>query len=151
MVCRQDWKSNPTHKLITSPRQPLLPVGILIWLIWLLWDCFSGVTHTLGAGQFAEFIVPVKGMKYTVWILCELRTYKWNEAITIKPEKCFRGFNRIQTHGLYVSAAVLYQLSYEDQYVGSRPICWIHHTHGRNDMNIMWTKWLHDSKTPPSG
>ena len=30
-------------------------------------------THTLGAGQFIEFIVPVKGMK---------------QAIAIKPEKC---------------------------------------------------------------
>ena len=33
----------------------------------------------------------------------------------------------IRTHGLCVSAAVLYQLSYEDPYiVGSRLICWVH-------------------------
>ena len=33
----------------------------------------------------------------------------------------------IRTHGLCVSAAVLYQLSYQDPYiVGSRPICWVH-------------------------
>ena len=29
----------------------------------------------------------------------------------------------IRTHDLCVSAAVLYQLIYEDQYIGSRPIC----------------------------
>ena len=35
-----------------------------------------------------------------------------------KPEKKNSGLHR--THGLCVSAAVLYQLSYEDQYIGSR-------------------------------
>ena len=40
------------------------------------------------------------------------------EAIAIKPEKCFRGFNGIGTQGLCVSAAVLHQLSYEDSYAG---------------------------------
>ena len=30
------------------------------------------------------------------------------KAIAIKPEKCFRGFNRNRTHGLCVSAAVLH-------------------------------------------
>ena len=35
----------------------------------------------------------------------------------IKPEECFRGFNRIRTRGLCVSAAVLHQLVYEDPYV----------------------------------
>ena len=51
----------------------------------------------------------------------------------IKPHKCFRGFNRIRTHGLCVSAVVLHQLSYEDPYVGSRPIYWIHRTRERNE------------------
>ena len=32
----------------------------------------------------------------------------------------------IRTHGLCVSAAVLYRLSYEDPCTGSRPICWVH-------------------------
>ena len=32
----------------------------------------------------------------------------------------------IPTHGLYVSAAVLYQLSYEGPYIESRPICRAH-------------------------
>ena len=50
-----------------------------------------------------------------------------------KPEKCYRGFNGIQIHGFCISAAVLYQLSYEDPYVGSKPICWIHHTRERNE------------------
>ena len=39
----------------------------------------------------------------------------------------------IRTNGLCVSAAVLYQLSYEDPYVGSRPIYWIHRTRERNE------------------
>ena len=38
----------------------------------------------------------------------------------------FWDFNRVLGHGLYVSAAVLYQLSFEDPYIGSRPICWVH-------------------------
>ena len=46
--------------------------------------------------------------------------------------KMFLGFNGIWTHGLCVSAAVLYQLSYEDPYVGSRPIYWIGRTRERN-------------------
>ena len=33
--------------------------------------------------------------------------------------------NGIETNGFYVSAAVLYQLSYEHPYIGSRPICLI--------------------------
>ena len=69
-----------------------------------------------------------------------------------KPEKCFRGFNRIRTHGLCVSAAVLHQLSYEDSYVGSRPILigFIVPVRGSmKHMNIMWTadiwmKWRCD-------
>ena len=46
------------------------------------------------------------------------------------PDKICRasqGFQPI-TRGLYVSATVLYQLSYEDPYTGSRPICWVHLT-----------------------
>ena len=48
--------------------------------------------------------------------------------------KNFRDFNRIWTLSLCVSAAVLYQLSYEDPHIGSRPICWLyfrslHHLH----------------------
>ena len=39
--------------------------------------------------------------------------------------KKFLDFNGIRTHGLCGSAAVLYQLSYENQYLGSRPICWV--------------------------
>ena len=58
---------------------------------------------------------------------------KMKQWSSINPEKCFRGFNRIPTHGLCVSAAVLHQLSNEDPYVGSRPICWIHRTRERNE------------------
>ena len=33
--------------------------------------------HTLAAGQFIEFIVYVKGLKYNT--MCKLQTYQWNE------------------------------------------------------------------------
>ena len=64
-----------------------------------------------------------------------------------KPEKCFRGFNGIRTHGLCVSAAVLHQLSYEDPYVGSRPICGIHRTRERNEtyVNCLHTNEIYGS------
>ena len=51
-----------------------------------------------------------------------------------KPQKCFQGFTGIRTHGLCVKcAAVLHQLSYEDTYIGSGPIYWIHRTRERNE------------------
>ena len=80
-------------------------------------------THILGAGQFIEFILTRD--RNIEWRWCELRKYKWNEDLTIavitailsnckfKPEKkIFRASTGIRTHGLCVSAAVLYQLSY---------------------------------------
>ena len=48
-------------------------------------------------------------------------------------------FKGIQTHGLCVRAAVLYQLSYEDPYIGSRPICWVH-LNPWLEWNIEW-RW----------
>ena len=45
------------------------------------------------------------------------------EAVANLPEKKFRDFNRIGIHGVCTSALVFYQLGYEDQYIGSRPIC----------------------------
>ena len=47
--------------------------------------------------------------------------------------RSLRSFNGIQTHGLCISAEVLHQLSYEDPYVGSRPIYGIHRTRERNE------------------
>ena len=44
------------------------------------------------------------------------------KAIANKPEKKLRDFKGIRTHGLSVSVAVLYHLSYGDPYIGSRPI-----------------------------
>ena len=38
----------------------------------------------------------------------------------INPKKKIRDFNGIRTHGLWVK-----QLSYEDPYIGSTPICWV--------------------------
>ena len=81
-----------------------------------------------------------------------LLDYVWNEgviiavviaikAIATKPEKCFRGFNGIRTHGLCVSAAV-HQLSYEDPYVGSGPICWIHRNRERNETYNIILIWI---------
>ena len=81
---------------------------------------------------------------------CELREYKWNEYVTIAVnrnlsnckiarKKVFRGFNGIQTRGLCISAAVLYQLSYEDPYTRSRPIYWVHQpVKGMKQNKIMW-------------
>ena len=39
--------------------------------------------------------------------------------IANKPEKKIWDSSRIQTHGVYVSMAVLYQLSYKDPYIAS--------------------------------
>ena len=71
-----------------------------------------------------------------------------------KPEKCFRGFNGIRTHGLCVSATVLHQLSYEDPYIGSRPIYWIHRTRERNEryeyyVNCEHTNEMNLQSLPP--
>ena len=108
-------------------------------------------THILGAGQFIEFILTRD--RNIEWRWCELRKYKWNEDLTehrsynrnlsnckFKPEKQFLGFNGIRTHGLCVSAAVLYQLSYEDPYIGSRPIYWVYlNPWQQYRMKMMWT------------
>ena len=45
-------------------------------------------------------------------------------AIATKPEKIFLGLQQdSNSAGLCVSTAVLYHLSYEDPYIGSRPFC----------------------------
>ena len=41
---------------------------------------------------------------------------KVGELASLEMAKKVRGFSGIWTHGLYVSTAVLYQLSYEDPY-----------------------------------
>ena len=52
-------------------------------------------------------------------------------------------FNRIVTHGLCISASVLYQLSYEDPDVGSRPVycmsSYLPMTWVRREMKLIWT------------
>ena len=69
--------------------------------------------------------------------------------------KKFGDFNGIQIHGLCVSAAVLYQLSYEEPYIGSRPICWVH-LNPRKEWNMEWRwcelrkykfKWRYDRRS----
>ena len=44
------------------------------------------------------------------------------KQLRINP-KLFWGLNGIGTHDICVSAAMLYQLKYEDQNIGSRPMC----------------------------
>ena len=71
------------------------------------------------------------------WRRCELQKYYFKWRFNHRQGNCnlgnckftqkeFWDFNGIQTHSLCVSAAVLYQLSYEDPCIGSRPICWVH-------------------------
>ena len=78
---------------------------------------------------------------------------KWRcEQSQIKPEKCFRGFNGIQTRGLWVIATVLHQLSSEDPHVGDRPIYWVDGIRERmKHISIMWAaniqmKWRCDHR-----
>ena len=61
-----------------------------------------------------------KGEKYVKKILgrATLSNSKFAPPPPTAPKK-----TGIRTHDLCVSAAVLYQLIYEDQYIGSRPIC----------------------------
>ena len=61
-------------------------------------------------------------------------------------------FNEILTRGLYVSAIVLYQLSYEEQHTGGRPIYWVYQPHGRNETQneIMWTAGMQMKLICPS-
>ena len=90
-------------------------------------------------GSRPIFLVHLKPWKEWIlaWRWCELQKYyfKWrfnhrrgncNLGNCKFTQKEFRDFNGIQTHSLCVSAAVLYQLSYEDPCIGSRPICWVH-------------------------
>ena len=45
---------------------------------------------------------------------------------TLSSTLAVKGLNGIRTHGRYISAAVLYHLSYEDPYIRSRPIFGVH-------------------------
>ena len=59
----------------------------------------------------------------------------------------FSGLQRdLNPIGLCVSAAVLYQLSYEDPYVGSRPICGIHCTRERNETYEYYVNCRHTNE-----
>ena len=106
------------------------------------------------------YVVVLHRMKW-----CELREYKWNEYVTmavyrnlsnckIARKKVFWGFNGIQTHGLCVRAAVLYQPELW------RPIHWepanllSSSTRESNETQneMMWTagiqmKWICDNRS----
>ena len=74
-----------------------------------------------GRGHF--FLIPRALLK----LRCDHRS--WNRNLSncrFLPPQNFQVFAGIRTHGLCVSAAVLYQLTYEDPYAGSRPISRVH-------------------------
>ena len=83
------------------------------------------------------------GFEMKMW---SSQLWLWFKQSQSKPEKCFRGFNGIRTHALCVSAAVLHQLSYEDPYVGSRPIYWIHRTRERSETYEYYVNCGHTSE-----
>ena len=120
-------------------------------------------THILGAGQFIEFILT-RDRKYRIMMWTAEIQMKWRihhrsydrnlSNCKFKPEKkTILGFNGIRTHGLWVSAAVLYQLSYEDPYIGSRPIYRVHLNPWQEyRIKMMWTaeiqmKWRFDHRS----
>ena len=96
--------------------------------------------------------------------LANITKFKWrfdrrscnsNSSNCKLTRKKFGDFNGIQIHGLCVSAAVLYQLSYEDPYIGSRPIFWVH-LNPRKKWNLEWRwcelrkykfKWRYDRRS----
>ena len=60
--------------------------------------------------------------------------------LQILARKNFQGFNGILTHGLCVSAAVFYRLSYEDQWVGSRPVFRVH-LYQWKEWDVEWSRF----------
>ena len=96
--------------------------------------------------------------------LANITKFKWrfdrrscnsNSSNCKLTRKKFGDFNGIQIHGLCVSAAVLYKLSYEDPYIGSRPIFWVH-LNPRKKWNLEWRwyelrkykfKWRYDRRS----
>ena len=61
--------------------------------------------------------------------------------------KKFRDFNGIRTHDLCISATVLYQLNYEDPYIGSRPICWMKTEWRWYELKKYRFKWRYDRRS----
>ena len=73
--------------------QPMASALALQW-----YNNWAMKTHTLWAGQFIEFVLPVKGMKHTN----EMK--KWSSQLWLRfkqsqsnSEKCFRGLNGAST------------------------------------------------------
>ena len=92
----------------------------------------------LGIFQWDE---PTKRVPFTAEPEIPEILTKWKapKVLQIKSinQKKFRDFNGIRTHGLSVlalqyAAVLLYHLSYEDPYIGSRPICGVHFKPWRN-------------------
>ena len=58
---------------------------------------------------------------------CEKRNNQhWLLFEEIQSPPKISGVQQGLAHGLYISTAVLYQLSHEDPNIWSRPICWVH-------------------------
>ena len=80
---------------------------------------------------------------------CGKKNFKWwydgcigtcNLSNCKETRKKIWDFNGIRTHGLCVCTAVLYHLSYEDPYIGSRPIYWDHVNPWKEwNMKVIWT------------
>ena len=99
------------------------------------------MTHTLGAGQFVEFIVPVKGTKHMniMWTAdIQMKVSSSQLRLQFKQSQLSPNIVLGASTGFEpMAAAVLYKLSADDPYVGSRPICWVHRTRERNETWIL--------------
>ena len=68
------------------------------------------------------------------------RSGSCNLRLQMNPKKQKTNSGLQRTHGLCVSAAVFDHLSYEDPYIWSRLICWVHLNLWKEwNMKIMWT------------
>ena len=100
---------------------------------WNIIQSFPDLWHDK-TGAFERPVLACSPCKTSVIraIIAVFEMKMWSSQL-YKPEKCFRDFNVIRTHGLCVNAAVFHQLSYEDPYVGSGQIYWIHRTREKNE------------------
>ena len=83
-----------------------------------------GCSEQTGSSRFFKtyFIVCFE-MCHLLKLRCDRRSCNRNLSnFKLQPNRNFPGFNGITTHSLCPSAAVPYQLSYEDPHVGSKPI-----------------------------
>ena len=82
----------------------------------------SKVTHWSCLAAKATFFFSFRQCCIFKWRY-NRRNGNCNSSNCTLTRKKIQDSNGIRTHDLCVSAAVLYQLNYEDPYIGSRPIC----------------------------